>query len=503
MQITFISKKTIILIISVLLIGAAASAQSVFDQQDSNTLNKSVVLIRSVSQDFDYVTPWKQMSMGQGTGSGFVIEGNRILTNAHNISNYKYIEVKKQNIATRYPAKVEFVAHDCDLAVLTVLDGSFFSDTVPLVIGDIPKLNTTVLTYGFPLGGRDISITKGVVSRIQMDSYVHTRADSHLVIQTDAAINPGNSGGPVIQDGKVVGVAFQGLKIAENIGYMIPTTVIRHFLDDIKDEQYHGFGSIGFTFSMALHNKSYAEYLKVPSGQQGVIITDVVMNSSIENLVKHNDVLVKVDDYPVDNDGMIEIYGLSIHMSEVVEQKQIGETVNIEFYRDGQLNKVTAKVALNRPVLAYWRLYDKPPKYYVYAGLTFVSLSRNFLENWGDTWLGSVPFYLRYLFFDSDYLNSDRQRKEYIVLSEILPDDVNAYCSGFLNSVVESINNRPIRSVEDVRDAFNANTGRFCTIKFMGSPTDLILDNEKAKKQNPEILKKYNVSAQTNMEERS
>jgi len=495
------SKKVLILIAPILLITAAAAAQSVFDLQDSNTLNKSVVLIRSVSQDFNYVTPWKQMSMAQGTGSGFVIEGNRILTNAHNISNYKYIEVKKQNIATRYPAKVQFVGHDCDLAVLTVIDPSFFDDTVPLAIGDIPKLNTTVLTYGFPLGGRDISITKGVISRIQMDTYIHTRADSHLVIQTDAAINPGNSGGPVMQDGKVVGVAFQGLQVAENIGYMIPTTVIRHFLEDIEDGQYDGFGSIGFTFSTSLHNKNYARYLKVPPDKQGVVIIDTLMNSSIENLVKHNDVLVKVDDYPVDNDGMVEIYGLSIHMSEVVEQKQLGQTVNLEFYRDGKLNKVSAKVALNRPVLAYWRLYDKPPKYYVYAGLTFVSLSRNFLENWGDSWINNIPFYLRYLFFDSDYLNSDRQRKEYIVLSEILPDDVNTYCSDFLNNVVESINDLPIRSAEDLRDAFTANTGRFCTIKFMGSPTALILDNEKAKKQNPEILKKYNVSAHTNMEE--
>ncbi|MCK5563628.1 MAG: trypsin-like peptidase domain-containing protein [Planctomycetes bacterium] len=492
-------KKSLILI-CLLLINASICAQSVFDQAPSATLENSVVMIRSVAQGFDFITPWKQMSMGQGTGSGFVIEGNRILTNAHNVSNNKYIEVKKQNIAKRYPAKVEFVAHDCDLAIIKVLDEIFFDSTAPLQIGGIPKVNTAVNTYGFPLGGKQVSVTKGVVSRIQMDVYAHTRADSHLVIQTDAAINPGNSGGPVLQDGKVVGVAFQGLSIAENIGYMIPTTVIDHFLKDIDDGTYDGFGSVGFIFNLSLHNKSYAEYLKVPFAQQGVIITDVLINSTVEDVLKKNDVLIKVDDYPIDNDAMIKIYGLTLHMSEAIEQKQLGETVELQFYRDGQLKNATATVALNRTVLAYWRLFDEPPKYYVYAGLTFVPLSRNFLENWGSEWITDIPFYLRYLFHNSTQLNTDRERKEYIVLSEVLPDDVNAYCGRYKNKVVESINGKTIRSAQDVQTAFETNSGKFCTIEFMGSSTALILDNEKAKQRHPEILKKYNVPAQTNME---
>ena len=57
------------------------------------TLEISVVMIRSVHQNIDYTLPWKQMGMNQGVGSGFVIAGNRILTNAHNVSNYKYIEI--------------------------------------------------------------------------------------------------------------------------------------------------------------------------------------------------------------------------------------------------------------------------------------------------------------------------------------------------------------------------------------------------------------------------
>jgi len=219
-------------------------------------LTKSVVMIQIVKQPFDYTTPWKQSSISQGVGSGFIIEGKRILTNAHNISDVRYVIVKKENVAKKYPARVEFVGHDCDLAILKVADESFFDGTEPLTIGGLPPVNSTVETYGFPMGGTHISVTQGVVSRIQTDSYVHSGADEHLVIQTDAAINPGNSGGPVILDSNVVGVAFQGMQKADNIGYMIPSTVIYHFLKDVNDGKYDGFGSLGVGLFDGLHIKN-------------------------------------------------------------------------------------------------------------------------------------------------------------------------------------------------------------------------------------------------------
>ncbi len=491
------------LILTSLLVIVTSQASPQLRRDDAGTgmLEKSVVMIRSVSQDFDYVTPWKQMTMGQGLGSGFIIEGNRILTNAHNVSNNKYIEIKKQNLAKRYPAIVTFIGHDCDLAVLAVLDESFFSDMAALEIGGIPAVNSTVQTYGFPVGGRQLSTTEGVVSRVQMGTYTHSQADSHLVVQTDAAINPGNSGGPVIQAGKVVGVAFQGLRGADNIGYMIPTTVIRHFLADIADGEYHGFGSLGFTFFPGLHNKSYARYLNVPADARGVVILRTMMHSSVENLFQKNDVITKINDYSIDNDGMVTIYGLSIHMSEVIEQTQIGETLDVTFYRDGQLVQERATVALNRPILAYDRQYDVPPRYVVYAGLTFVPVTRNYLEVWGSSWITDIPFYLRYLFFDSEQLNTDRERKEYVVLSEILPDEVNSYCSGFEDRVVASVNGTPIRRLSDLPQALVSKSAGFLVIEFMGMERPLVLDVEKAAQGQPRILEKYNVPAPANLEE--
>ncbi len=483
-----------------------ATAEDVLRTPDGEeySIEQSVVLIRCVQQDFDYITPWKQTAMIQGVGSGFVIDGNRILTNAHNVSNIKYVELKKQNYARRYPAMVEFIGHDCDLAILQVFDQSFFEGTRPLEIGGIPKVNSTVSTHGFPMGGQHISVTEGVVSRIQMDVYSHTGADAHLVIQTDAAINPGNSGGPVMQNGKVVGVAFQGIRMAENIGYMIPTTVIEHFLDDVNDGRYDSYGSLGFSYYRGLHNVGYKDYLKVPQDQDGIVVLGTTMNSSSEEVLQPGDVITRLDDYNVDDDGMVKIYGLTLRMGEVIEQKQIGEPVEVTFFREGQMKRESITIALNRPVLEYARSFDQAPGYVVFAGLTFVPLTRNFLENWGPTWLSDVPFYLRYLFTYSQQIHTERQRLGYVVLSEIMPDKVNSYCSGYKNRVLETVNGTAVYSLVDVAESCRSRQAGdgFCVIKFMGIDKPLVIDAAEALARHEPILKRYQIPAEMRAEGR-
>lgn len=109
------------------------------------------------------------------------------------------------------------VGHECDLALLIVDSDEFWDGMIPLEFGDIPFLQQAVAVVGYPQGGDTISVTKGVVSRVEPTQYVHG-ASQLMAIQIDAAINPGNSGGPAIMGKKVAGVAFQNLSGAENIG---------------------------------------------------------------------------------------------------------------------------------------------------------------------------------------------------------------------------------------------------------------------------------------------
>ena len=208
-------------------------------------MGRSVVQVLLYSQTPVWDAPWRSNPVAASSGSGFVIDGERVMTNAHVVSWAKQIVLRRFQDPRPWQAQVEHISHECDLAVLKVTEPGFFDGLDPLPIGELPKVRSTVVTCGYPSGGEQISYTSGVVSRIELQNYVHIGNKAFLSVQTDAAINPGNSGGPVFQDDKVAGVAFMGIPGLENTGFFIPPSVINHFLEDISDGRNDGFPKAG------------------------------------------------------------------------------------------------------------------------------------------------------------------------------------------------------------------------------------------------------------------
>lgn len=154
-----------------------------------------------------------------------------MLTNAHSVAHYSQVKLKHRGSDTKYIAKVLSIGNECDLAMLTVDDAEFWQAARPIKLGRLPRLQDHVTVVGYPIGGDTISVTAGVVSRIEMTQYAHSSTEL-LGVQIDAAINSGNSGGPVFDSaGACVGVAFQSLGRGgeggdggtDGIGYIIPT----------------------------------------------------------------------------------------------------------------------------------------------------------------------------------------------------------------------------------------------------------------------------------------
>jgi S1-C subfamily serine protease len=128
--------KIIVLFQTFVLAGSGAAAFA----EDISDIRNSVIRVSVVSQVPDYSLPWNPGKLIAGRGAGFVISDNRILTNAHIVSDARLIMVQKENDSRRYEAKVKFIAHDCDLAMLEVLDASFFKGLKPLFLDCHPLI---------------------------------------------------------------------------------------------------------------------------------------------------------------------------------------------------------------------------------------------------------------------------------------------------------------------------------------------------------------------------
>ena len=182
---------------------------------------------------------------------------------------------------------------------------TFFDTHPPLArASKLPQIKDAVLAYGFPTGGTSLSITKGIVSRIEFVAYNYPV--SGLRIQIDAAINPGNSGGPAIAGDKMIGLAFsRSGGDAQNIGYIIPNEEVELFLKDIADGHYDGKPAM-YDDLQTLENPALRDFLKLDKSRRGHGRAPARQDRPRYPL-KEWDVITRIGDTPIDNQGMVKL----------------------------------------------------------------------------------------------------------------------------------------------------------------------------------------------------
>jgi S1-C subfamily serine protease len=452
-------------------------------------IRRSVVRVFTVSQTPDYTTPWDPGRSEESMGTGFIISGQRIMTNAHVVSNARFIAIEKEGDSRRFEARVKFVAHDCDLAMLDVSDPGFFEGTSGLPLGGVPNLDSVVTVFGYPIGGDRLSVTRGVVSRIDYQVYSHSGVDSHLAIQIDAAINPGNSGGPVMQDGRVVGIAFQGFSgiVAQNVGYMIPVPVIGRFLKDVADGHYDRYVDLGIEF-FPLINPAFRRALGLEPGDFGVMVSEVLQAGAAFGRLQVGDVLLAIDGRPIFSDGRVAMDNDRLLLNEVVERKFKGDAVTLKFLRKTKRMATSFPLTMPWPYLTQAHQYDVQPRFVIFGGLVFQPLSSSFYAS-----LAEKPVILRYYYTQFVSAELYLQHPEVVVISKVLPDPINSYQDRFIDTIIDTINDRKVRTLEDVAAAFDTPED-FYVIRVVGDPQPLVLEAKAVNAARKRILERYRIT---------
>lgn len=450
----------------------------------------AVVKVFCVHTEPNYSLPWQRKRQHSSTSTGFVIEGKRVLTNAHSVEHHTQVKLKKRGSDKKYVAKVLAIGVECDLALLTVDDDEFFDGVDPVRFGVLPRLQDSVTVVGYPVGGIAISVTSGVVSRIEVTSYSHGAAEL-LGVQIDAAINSGNSGGPAFnREGKCVGVAFQSLKDSdtENIGYIIPTPVIDHFISDYKRTgKYNGFPALQCEFQR-LENPSLRKSLGMKPTHMGVLLRRISPLAPAAKVLKRGDVLMKFDGVEVASDGTVAFRtGERINFSYLVSRKYVGDRAAITVFRDGKvMNFEIGLTPHDRLVPVH--IEGEPPSYYICAGIVFTVVCVPYLRSeYGKDYDYDAP--LRLL---TKMMHGHKEKKddEVVVVSQVLSSDINIGYEDIVNVIVTGVNGKPVRNLKTLVKIVEDCKDEYLKVELDQS-VNLVLNTKEAKKSTKEILQTH------------
>jgi S1-C subfamily serine protease len=487
-----------IFLFCILISNAGAADDSPGKQSGSDSVQNSVVKVFSTVRMPDTLRPWAKQAPQEISGSGVIIEGHRILTNAHVVLYANQIQIQANQSGDKVSATVEAIAPDIDLALLKLDDESLFSTHPPLARANtLPDVKDAVMTYGFPTGGTNLSITKGIVSRIEFTYYNYPV--SGLRIQIDAAINPGNSGGPTVVGDKMIGVAFSRLGgNAENIGYIIPCEEVELFLKDISDGHYDGKPLMTDELQ-TFENSALRPYLKVDNSVTGIIVHQPA-SSDASYPLKPWDIITKIGDTTIDDEGMVNIgNNLRVKFQYLIQKIAAKGKIPLSIVRGGKEMKIKLPVSSENPMLIQ-DLHGSYPPYFIYGPFAFSIATYEFVSNLKNAGASQL---ITNVIFGNPLITRMGEKpafpgEEFVVVSS--PFFPHALAKGYSNPiarVVKTVNGIPIRNLNHLVQVLRDSREEFDVFTFWGKGGEtMVFPRKKMKEATDEILTDNGIRSQ-------
>ena len=409
---------------------------------------KSVFQVFTIRAERNYHSPWIQNDFNQVSGSAFLLnyQGQSfIITNAHVIENAHLVRLRKVNNDQQVTAQVKAISYSRDLALLELSDSSFLEGIDALDLVQQVDIGETVYSYGFDIGGSKINMTKGVLSRKDFVSYV-VSGYKNLTYQIDAAINPGKSGGPALYGNQVIGVNFQGIQgDADNVGYIIPSSVIVDFLDEfIENQQSAEIPAIGIQFS-PLQNQQLRRINQLESNETGILITALSQAETNKNLFQLGDVILSINGHAIGNEGNIAFSDDNIHWQSIITNKHIGDSVKVTIKRQGKTDQIDYPLTHTHTDHYVVPGFTTKLDYIVIGGLVIVELDRALAKK------------LFYENFEHYRLIQNHQSKRLLLITNVLSHPINEYYESYRYHIVSKLNGQAIPNLAQLKQSLAEN----------------------------------------------
>ncbi len=465
-----------------LALSPVALAQGVEDQ---------VVRVHASKKEVDRSSPWQFEEVQQQSYLGVVLSGGRILTTAFAVADAAFLEVQRFGSSKRVEAEVIFADYEVNLALIKPAEE--LAGATPVTLGDDLSIDDPVDIYrardSYQLAKMPASLTEVGVFAAVTSSY---SLASYLLKVQQTGLGWAE---PVFRQGRLVALTTGQ---DQNFVHAVPTTMIRHFIQDNPGKDYRGFPSIGVQLT-SLTSPDMRKLLGAEGYDYGVRIGEVQLGSSFTDLLKVDDVILDVEGIRISEHGFYthSRWG-KIHLKYLLNQRFGGDTLKLKVLRGGKVVDVSGKLerfnSNNTPVVTY--RYGEAEPHLIFGGLIFQELSQDYLKQWGREWRDLAPFELLYTL---DFLNDPTAQvgDRVVFLTRVLADDFNRGYTDLKHQVVDQVNGVKITSITKLREALGLPVSqggkRYARIEFRRDGGDVILAYDGVPDAHKRIAKTYEV----------
>eukprot|EP00878_Enallax_costatus_P022522 GHUV01023896.1.p1 GENE.GHUV01023896.1~~GHUV01023896.1.p1 ORF type:complete len:352 (+),score=75.57 GHUV01023896.1:1558-2613(+) len=278
----------------------------------------------------------------------------------------------------------------------------------------------------------------------------------------------------------------------ENVGYVIPTPVVNHFLTDyLANGKFTGFPALGVQWQR-MESDALKQAYKMRSGQKGVLIRRVNPTSAAAQQLRADDVLMSFDGQEIASDGTVPFRtGERIAFSHLISNKFVGETARLKVLRNGE--EMMLDVELSRPgTLIPPHLSNRDPSYFLVSGLVFTVVNEPYLASeYGNEWMADAPVRL----LDKLYYGQPAEPGEQVVvLGQVLAGEATLGYEDVSNVQVKSFNGTPILNLKHLASLVTS-----CKDDFLRFDCDyhetIIVHRHQAEQGTAEVLRSHSIPA--------
>lgn len=435
----------------------------------------STVKVISSMRAPDLTKPWAKQPAVEQTGSGAVIAGHRILTNAHVVIYASQVQIQTGEGGDKISATVEAIAPGMDLAVLKLADESFFDTHPALAFSNVlPGPQDSIALYGFGVGANTATITRRTSPRsdfLPAGPYV-----GGLRTLLNSPIDPTATGGPAMVGNRMIGLAFSRLPStqagAQPLSYVIPTEEIELFLADIPGGRFEHKPTLYDDFQ-TLENPALRSFLKADAAMQGMVVRQPALPDSTYPL-KAWDIITKVGDFPVDNQGMVKLpNNMRVRFLYQVQKLGTGGTVPLTVVREGKSLTLEMPVATSFPKLIPF-LQGAYPSYFIFGPLVFANATEDYALGMTASTTTGPAINTLFATAGSPLITRRSDRSAFagealvVIPTPMFPHPLSEGYGNPLGKVVKAVNGVPVRNLGHLVQLLRDARDEFISFEFAG-----------------------------------